>query len=95
VIPAMEMEMYIKQKPNFKTFALFKLPLFLYNLSGQDTTKWINRVLRNAGDPPVLYDSTMLDQTVVDLRRMMTNKGYLNASVTPVVKLEEKKADVV
>lgn len=95
VIPAMEMESYIKQKPNFKTFALFKLPLFIYNLSGEDTTKWINRTLRNAGDPPVIYDSTMLDQTVVDLRRMMTNKGYLNATVTPLVKLEDKKADVI
>lgn len=88
------MEMYIKQKPNYKTFALFKLPLFLYNLSGEDTTKWINRTLRNAGDPPVLYDSTMLDQTVVDLRRMMTNKGYLNAEVDPIVKFKDKKAKV-
>lgn len=91
----MEMETYIKQKPNFKTFALFKLPLFIYNLSGSDTTKWINRTLRNAGDAPVLYDSTMLDQSVIDLKRMMTNKGYLNATVTPIVKLNKKKAKIV
>lgn len=95
VVPVMEMESHIKQKPNFKTFALFKLPLFLYNLSGKDTTKWINRTLRSGGDPPVIYDSTMLDRTVVDLKRMMTNKGYLNATVTPIVKLNKKKARVV
>jgi outer membrane protein assembly factor BamA len=89
------MESYIKQKPNFKTFALFKLPLFLYNLSGKDTTKWINRTLRSGGDPPVIYDSTMLERTVVDLKRMMTNKGYLNATVTPIVKLNKKKAKIV
>lgn len=94
VIPTYEMETYIKQKPNFKTFALFKLPLFIYNLSGQDSTKWINRTLRNAGDPPVIYDSTMLYQTVVDLKRMMTNKGYLNAEVTPNVKLDKKRAKI-
>lgn len=95
VIPSYEMETYIKQKPNFKTFALFKLPLFIYNLSGQDTTKWVNRTLKNAGDPPVLYDSTMLHQSVIDLRRMMTNKGYLNAEVIPQVELKDKKAKIV
>ncbi|WP_255412447.1 BamA/TamA family outer membrane protein [Dysgonomonas sp. Marseille-P4361] len=94
VLPSYEMEPHIKQKPNYKTFAIFKLPLFIYSLSGKDTTKWVNRTLRNAGDPPVIYDSTMLHQTVVDLKRLMTNKGYLDAEVTPEVKLHNKKADV-
>ncbi|NDV77451.1 BamA/TamA family outer membrane protein [Dysgonomonas sp. 511] len=95
VLPSYEVETYFKQKPNYKTFALFKLPLFIYNLSGRDTTKWVNRVLRNAGDPPVLFDSTLMDQTVIDLKRMMTNKGYLNAEVRPMVELKKKKARVV
>ncbi len=94
VIPSYEMETYIKQKPNFKTFTLFKLPLFIYNLSGEDTTKWINRTLRNAGDAPILYDSTMLQQSVTTLQRMMKNKGYQNAKVIPEVELENKKAKV-
>lgn len=93
-ISAWESETYIKQKPNFKTFEIFKLPLTIYNLSGHDTTKWINRILRNAGEPPVLFDSTMVDRTVVDLERMMTNKGFLNAKVVPIVKLRGKKARV-
>ncbi|MDR0823513.1 MAG: outer membrane protein assembly factor [Prevotella sp.] len=95
VMSTLEMENYIKQKPNFKTFAIFKLPLFLYNLSGEDTTKWINRTFRNAGDPPVLYDSTMLGQTVINLERMMTNKGYLDARVIPQVELKDKKAKII
>ena len=95
VMSTMDMETFIKQKPNYKTFAIFKLPLFLYNLSGKDTTKWVNRTLRNAGDPPVLYDSTMLEQTVVNLERMMTNKGYIDARVTPIVELKNKKAKVI
>ncbi|NDV96299.1 outer membrane protein assembly factor [Dysgonomonas sp. 521] len=94
VMSTMDMETFIKQKPNFRTFAIFKLPLFLYNMSGEDTTKWVNRTLRNAGDPPILYDSTMLGQTVINLERMMTNKGYINAKVTPVVELKDKKAKV-
>jgi hypothetical protein len=94
VMSVMDMETFIKQKPNYKTFAIFKLPLFLYNLSGEDTTKWTNRILRNAGDPPVLYDSTMLGQTVINLERMMINKGYINAKVTTKVILKDKKAKI-
>lgn len=93
-ISSMEMENYIKQKPNFKTFAIFKLPLSIYNLSGRDSTKWVNRTLRNAGEPPVIYDSTMVDQTVINLHRIMINKGYLNAEITPLIKLHKKRASI-
>lgn len=91
-ISAWESNVYIKQRPNFKTFEIFKLPLTIYNLSGSDTTKWVNRVLRNAGEAPVLYDSTKVTRTVIDLRRMMTNKGFLNAEVEPEVEKKNKKA---
>lgn len=93
-ISAWEAESYIRQKPNFRTFAFFKLPLTIYNLSGRDTTKWVNRTLRNAGEPPVIYDSTMIERSVIDLRRMMTNKGYLNAEVTPHIMLNKKRAKI-
>lgn len=95
VISTMEMESYIKQKPNYKTFSIFKLPLFIYDLSGKDTTKWVNRTLRNAGDAPVLYDSTMLSQTVSNLKQAFINRGYLNTEITPIVDLNKKKAKVV
>ncbi|MBK5720312.1 BamA/TamA family outer membrane protein [Dysgonomonas sp. Marseille-P4677] len=94
VISSMEMESYIKQKPNYKTFAIFKLPLFIYNLAGKDTTKWVNRTLRNAGDAPVLYDSTMLYLTANNLKHVMINRGYLNAEITPTVEFNKKKAKV-
>ena len=94
VISSMEMESYIKQKPNYKTFAIFKLPLFIYNLAGKDTTKWVNRTLQSAGDAPVLYDSTMLYQTANNLKHIMTNKGYLNAEITPIVDFNKKRVKV-
>ncbi len=89
-----EAETYIRQKPNFRTFAIFKLPLTIYNLSGRDSTKWVNRTLRNAGEPPVIYDNTMIERSVIDLKRMMTNKGYLDAEVVPRITLNKKKAKI-
>lgn len=89
-----EMNTHIKQKPNFRTFSFFKLPLSIYNLSGEDSTKWINKTLRHAGEPPVLYDSTMIWKSINDLTRIMHNKGYLHAEVDTIIKLKEKKAFV-
>lgn len=90
-----DLEPYIKQKENFKTFEVFKLPLFMYNLSGKDTTKWVNRVLRSGGEPPVLFDSLQIDRTTSELSRVMYNKGYLDVDVDPIVDLNNKKAKVV
>ena len=47
------LEPYIRQKANSKWFSLFKIPMGTYALSGLDSTKWINRTLRNIGEKPV------------------------------------------
>lgn len=93
-IKSADAKTYIRQKPNFRTFTLYKFPLFVYNLSGKDSTKWVNRTLRNAGEPPVIFDTLKMEKTAVDLTRMMTNKGYLNAKVIPETKFRKKKVDV-
>ncbi len=90
-----DMEPYVKQKANFQTFEIFKLPLFLYNLSGKDTTKWYNKALKHGGEPPVLYDSTQISPTVVTLERIMNNKGYLSAQVTPLITQKDKRTKIV
>lgn len=90
-----DMEPYIKQKSNYKTFELFKFPLFIYNLSGKDTSKWVNRALRSGGEPPVIYDSTQIYRSVVDLSRVMYNKGYLDVEVEPEITYKNKKVDIV
>ena len=46
---------YIRQKPNAKWFSLVKVPMYTYALSGLDSTKWGNRVLRRLGEKPVIY----------------------------------------
>jgi len=90
-----DLEPYIKQKSNYKTFELFKFPLFLYNLSGKDTTKWYNRALKSGGEPPVLFDSTEIDRSVTDLSRVMYNKGYLDVNVNPVITYKGKEVNIV
>jgi hypothetical protein len=51
---------YVRQNPNSKWFSLIKVPLYTYNLSGRDTSKWINRMWRRLGDEPVIYDEHLI-----------------------------------
>lgn len=86
---------YIKQNPNYKIFALYKLPLHLYDLSGKDSTKFYNRWLKKIGEQPVLYDSTMTSRTQDELKRVYTNMGYVDANIEAKVTYKTKKVDVV
>ena len=72
---------YVRQKANSKWFSLFKVPMATYCLSGRDTTKWINRVLRNMGEAPVAYDSLLSAATSADISNAMRGMGYMDSSV--------------
>ncbi len=76
-----EMQPYLRQQPNHRMLWSAKWQLGIYNLSGKDTTKWINRFLRKIGEAPVVYDSALTAQSVNQLTRALENKGYLSARV--------------
>lgn len=90
-----EYEPYIRQKGNTKWFSALRIPLATYSLAGKDTTKWINRTLRNIGEKPVVADSALTASTCEDLRAAMQNNGYLNATVETEARMAGKnKVDI-
>ena len=89
-----KIEPYIRQKGNSKWFSLFKIPLRTYSLAGKDSTKWINRTLKNIGEEPMIYDTLQSSLSVNDLTNAMRNIGYMNASVRVDTKTTGKKVDV-
>ncbi|MBQ4392614.1 MAG: BamA/TamA family outer membrane protein [Prevotella sp.] len=76
-----QLKSYVRQHPNAKWFSLFKLPLMTYSLSGRDSTKWLNRTLRNMGEAPVIFDSLQARLTCQDLQQQLRNEGFLQAKV--------------
>lgn len=76
-----ELYNYLRQTPNHKVLGFAKLQLGIYNLSGRDSTSRFNRWLRKIGQPPVIFDSDLTDQSARQLRLALINKGYDNASV--------------
>ena len=76
-----EMRDYIRQTGNSRWFSAIKIPLYTYSLSGRDTSRWVNRMLRNIGEAPVLYDSAQTLLSIKSLQAQIQNMGYLRATV--------------
>ncbi len=89
------MKEFVRQKTNSQWFSSWKLPLKTYSLSGRDSTKWINRILRSIGEAPVVYDSLQTRLSVRDLTMALQNQGYLNARVTVDTIVKGKKIKTI
>ncbi len=86
-----ELSQYVRQRPNFKAFGLFRIYLGVYNLSGKDTTKRINRKLKQIGESPIIYDPYLTFQSEKELQKYMKTKGYMQAEVSSTTYSSKKK----
>lgn len=93
-IPNSEIRSYLRQTPNASIFGFWKLQLDIYNLSGPDTSKWINRSLRKIGDPPEIYNPNLTSMSLYQIERFLNNKGYFDAQVDSEMKVKKRKAKV-
>lgn len=84
---------YVRQHPNAKWFGLVKVPLGIYCMAGKDTSR--RRVLHKLGQPPVVYDSVMSQNTLATLRNAMVSAGYLRANVGYTARKRGHKTNVV
>ncbi len=85
---------YVRQKSNSSWFSTLKIPLATYSVSGRDSSKWINRILKSMGEAPLLYDSLKAIQSCNDLRAKMRNDGYLDAEIAVSTRKKGKKIDI-
>ncbi len=86
-----DLSYYLRQTPNTKWFNLLRTQLYIYNMSGRDSTKWINRALRRVGDAPVIYNEEETDRTTEELTKSVQNMGYMGASVVTDTIIKKKK----
>ncbi len=91
-----QLKPYIRQQGNSKWFSVLKVPLGTYALAGKDSTKWINRKLKDWGENPVLFDTLQADLTCVDLGNVLHGMGYINAYVDyELVPKKKKKVNIL
>lgn len=91
-----QLKSYVRQKGNSRWFSSVKIPLATYSLSGRDTSRWVNKMLRSIGEAPVLFDSIGAQRSCEDLRLALRNMGYMDAQVEMTPRLRgPKKMDAV
>ena len=89
-----DLSTYIRQKPNNRWFSVIKTQLYIYNLSGRDSTKWYNRMLRRIGDAPIVYSEYDTQRSQEELKKAVQNMGYMGAEVYTDKKIKKKKIEV-
>ncbi|MCI7257580.1 MAG: BamA/TamA family outer membrane protein [Prevotella sp.] len=91
-----QLKSYVRQKGNSRWFSSVKIPLATYSLSGRDTSRWVNKMLRSIGEAPVLFDSIGAQRSCEDLRLALRNMGYMDAQVEMTPRMRgPKKMDAV
>lgn len=94
---AQQLMTYVRTQPNHRMLWSAKFRLGIYNMSGNDTTKWWNRWVRKLGEPPVIYDPAATAADASQLLKAMQNAGFLEASVKvdTLARPDKKKIKVV
>ena len=97
-VPTGKLSNYLRQKQNTEVFGFWKLQLHIYNTAPLDTTtKAKKRLARNAfkmGEEPVIYDSTLTEISIQQLRQQMNNMGYFDAKVDTQISVKKRKVDL-
>lgn len=86
---------YVRQKGNSRWFSTMKIPLGVYTMAGEDSSKWINKTLRNIGEAPVIFDTIQARQSCESLQRVLQNIGYLDSHVELFTEQKGKKLDAI
>lgn len=81
VVSKSDIKSYVRQLPNAKVLGIFNMQLGIYNLSGRDSTKWINNRLKRIGDEPVIFDKQLTDISTTEIKHLLKNRGFMNVEV--------------
>lgn len=83
-----EAKLQIRQKENYRILGFAKFHLLMYNLSSKKKAdSWLKRI----GEPPEIFDESLVTTSGERLRQYLGNKGFFRASVSTEVDLNEKK----
>ena len=82
-----------KQQPNTKTLGFVKVNLMIYNRFYTDKKKGLSYFLMTkVGEPPVLFDSTLLYPSSRLMQQYLITKGYLQANVFADYHVKRRRA---
>ncbi|MBR6346741.1 MAG: BamA/TamA family outer membrane protein [Bacteroidales bacterium] len=84
---------YIRQKPNSRLLFGYSPAVYFYAMAGKRDTK-AAKALRQIGEAPVVYDASLVDDSVENLEKHLNYLGYFGSEVEPKVSVKNKKVTV-
>ena len=79
---------YVRQKANKMTVAQG-----IYNLAGKKDTKF-NRFLHRVGTPPVVYNPSLVDASIINMKDHLTYLGYYGSDIDSRIRVKKRKVTV-
>lgn len=87
-----EIREHIYQRPNRKTLLIWSMHLRLYNSGlGKNQDGKFKTWLRDIGEPPVVYDSSLARKSADQIEKFLFQNGYFNAKVSDSLVLNHKQ----
>ncbi len=87
---------YVRQSPNRRILGFYRFHLNMYQLADRGKETRLKRWMKNTiGEPPVIFDPALANQTSRQFELFLHNKGYFNAHVDYDVNTRGKRANVV
>ncbi len=89
-----KVESYIKQKPNSYIIFGWNPFLNLYNWSGRNPDKAVNKFIRSIGTAPVVYQPSLVDASIDNIKRHLEYVGYYGSDVRSDIAVKGRKVNV-
>ena len=89
-----EINLIIKQQPNKKIIGFLPFHLCLYNISNPKKNNWFNLYLRKIGEHPVLFDNSLTEKSINQIKSYLENNGYFTASINNELQYKGNKVNV-
>jgi len=94
-VPSSKLRHYLRQTQNTEVLGFWKLQLHLYNTAPVDTTgnydRWAARNAHKIGEPPVIFNEELTDQSMSQIRKAMQNEGFFRATVDTALVSKQRK----
>jgi len=88
-----ELTSFIRQRPNRRILGFYRFHLNVYQFADRGKETGLRNWMKNTiGEPPVIYDPILAQNTIRQFELYMNSKGYFNADVNFEEKLNRQRA---
>ncbi|MBW6478562.1 MAG: BamA/TamA family outer membrane protein [Bacteroidales bacterium] len=88
-----ELASYLRQKPNRRILGFYRFHLNVYQLADRGRETGFRNWMKNTiGEPPVIYDPILTQNTTRQFELYLNSKGYFNAEVSFEENLKRQRA---